>query len=78
MKRLGQLVYCWKYACDGRKTLVKRQKYCSTANSVLCISERIQGQVSTGLISFNLMRPGWIPATCTSLRNAGRGKRLLV
>ena len=29
MKRLGQLVYCWKYACDGRKVLVKRQKYCS-------------------------------------------------
>ena len=28
------------------------------------------------LISFNLMRPGWIPAT--SLRNAGKGKRLLV
>ena len=23
MKRLGQLVYCWKYACDGKKALVK-------------------------------------------------------
>ena len=28
------------------------------------------------LVSFNLMRPGWIPAT--SLRNVGKGKRLLV
>ena len=28
------------------------------------------------LISFKLMRPGWIPAT--PLRNAGKGKRLLV
>ena len=46
MKRLGQLVYCWKQACDGRKALVKRQKYCSTANRVLCMSERIRGQVS--------------------------------
>ena len=27
-------------------------------------------------ISFKLRRPGWIPAT--SLRNAGKGKRLLV
>ena len=28
------------------------------------------------LISFKLMKPGWIPAT--PLRNAGKGKRLLV
>ena len=28
------------------------------------------------MISFKLMRPGWIPAT--SLRKAGKGKRLLV
>ena len=28
------------------------------------------------LISFNFMRPGWIPAT--SLRNADKGKRTLV
>ena len=46
MKRLGQLVYGWKYACDGRKALEKRQKYCSTANRVLCLSERIRGQLS--------------------------------
>ena len=25
MKRLGQLVYCWKYACDGRKAVVKTE-----------------------------------------------------
>ena len=28
------------------------------------------------MISFKLMRPGWIPAT--SLRKAGKGKKLLV
>ena len=46
MKRLGQLVYCWKKACNGRKALVKRQKYCRTANRVLCMSERIRGHMS--------------------------------
>ena len=31
------------------------------------------------MISFKLMRPGWIPATpATPLREAGKGKRLLV
>ena len=45
-KPLCKLVYCWKKACDGWKLLVKRQKYCSTANRVLCMPERIRGQVS--------------------------------
>ena len=46
-KRFGRLiVYCWKYACDGRKVIVKKQKYCSTANRVLCMLERIRGKVS--------------------------------
>ena len=45
-KRLGQLVYCWKKACDGKKALVKRQTYCSTANRVLCMPEKIRGHVS--------------------------------
>ena len=45
-KRFGLLVYCWKYACDGRKVIVKKQKYCSEANRVLCMPERIRGQVS--------------------------------
>ena len=53
---------------------MKRQKYCSTANRVLCMSEK--NSRTGALISFKLMRPGWIPAT--SLRNAGKAKRLLV
>ena len=40
-KHLCKLVYCWKKACDGWKLLVKRQKYCRTANRVLCMLERI-------------------------------------
>ena len=45
-KRFGLLVYCWNKACDGRKVILKKQKYCSTANRVLCMPERIRGQVS--------------------------------
>ena len=40
---------------------MKKQKYCSTANRVLCMPERIK-----------LMRPGWEPAT--PFRKAGKGK----
>ena len=54
---------------------MKKQKYCSTANRVLCMPDRIRGQV-TGLVYNKLMRPGWIPAT--PLRKTGKGKRLLV
>ena len=54
---------------------MKRQKYCSTANRVLCMAVRIQGQ-DRCLDFFKLMRPEWIRAT--PLRNAGKGKRLLV
>ena len=43
-KRFGLLVYC--LACDDRKVIVKKQKYCSTANHVLCMPEIIRGQVS--------------------------------
>ena len=72
-KRLSQLGFCWKKACNGRKVLVWRQKYCTTAKPVLCMLEKIS---RTGdLISFKLMRPGWIPAS--PLRNAGKGKRHL-
>ena len=60
-KRFGLLVYCTKQACDDRKVIVKKKKYCSTANS------------RTGvMISFKLMRPGWIPAT--PLKNLARGR----
>ena len=70
-KGLGQLVYCWKYACDGRKALVKRQTH-SESRSMHGSKHSMAGV----LFSFKLMRPGWIPAT--PLRNAGKGKRLLV
>ena len=70
-ERLSQLGYCWKKACDGRKVLVKRQRYCSTTKRVLCMPEK---NSRTGvLISFKLMRPGWIPAI--PLINADKGKR---
>ena len=74
MKRFRLLVYCWKWACDGRKVIVKKQKYCSTANRVLCMQRK--NSRTGAMISFKLMRPGWIPAT--PLRKAGKGKRLLV
>ena len=40
-KLMKQLGYCWKKACDDSKVLVKRQKYFSTANRVLCMPERV-------------------------------------
>ena len=49
-KRFGMLVYCWKYAYDGRKVIVKK-KTKSTANRVLCMPERIRGQVSLFCLS---------------------------
>ena len=73
MKRLGQLVYCWKYASDGMNALVKTKLYKHSESRFLHVRKNSRTGV---LMSFNLMRPGWIPIT--SLRNVGKGKRLLV
>ena len=54
---------------------MKKQKYCSTANHVRRMHARKNSRTSV-MISFKLMRTGWIPAT--PLRKAGKGKRLLV
>ena len=45
-KRLSLLGCCWEKACGGRKVIVKRQKFRSRANHVLCMPERFRGQGS--------------------------------
>ena len=73
MKRLSQLGYCWKCSYDVRKALVKTKILLHNESHSMHVRKNSRTGV---LISFNLKRPGWIPAT--SLRNFGKGRRLLV
>ena len=50
---------------------MKRQTHCESRSM-----HGSKHSMAGVLNSFKLMRPGWIPAT--PLRNAGKGKRLLV
>ena len=52
---------------------MKKQKYCSTANRSMHARKNSRTSV---MISFKLIRTGWIPAT--PLRKAGKVKRILL